>query len=523
MTTDQLITWAVDHPWPTVGITAAAILTVLGCAWATVRALRSVAWPDGPVLTAGAGALLCTAYSGDTSWRFAESKLGMADTTERVVMFAAGELALLACAVMARSTKAATATEDMAGTAGVPGVLVWCITSVQIVPAFHESGFWGGTVRAFFGPVCAALLWHLAMGLEIRVARPDALSTGLPAVIGRELRERLLSRIGLATRDRTAEQITRDRATARAVHLAALLELRPTGILAARRSRRLAAAVARSGAGTNGQQRHQLLQQLAARRTSGQLATVPVASPWAGTPVPEDGYPSTPLGVTGAQLRRMDPLAAVHLVRAAHPDVTPAELASLCTGYGVPVSETQVRVAVRAGNPAPALTPEVPTQVRPALTTAPEVPAEVPGPGLQLDLMSTVLVHPEVQTRVPVFAAAARTPQVHIRIPDTDDEAEPEHTAVPDPEAPQVPPTEEVPDGDEVPVPEVPDDEVPDPDDEVPEGDLDVPDPDPLLDQVRADHGTRVPGVKALKKQYGIGQPRAQKIRDALTEGQLTS
>ncbi|MGC5410459.1 hypothetical protein ACPXCX_43105, partial [Streptomyces sp. DT225] len=218
----------------------------------------------------------------------------------------------------------------------------------------------GGTVRAFFGPVMAGLLWHLAMGLEIRVIRPDALSTGLPAVIGRELRERLLSRLGLAARDRTAEQITRDRATARAVRLAALLELRPGGPLGTLRRRRLAAAVARSGAGTNGEQRHQLLQLLAARRTSGQLATLALASPW-GTPVPEPGYPATPLGVTGAQLRRMDPLAAVHQVRSAHPEATPAELAALCTEYGVPVSETQVRVATRAGNPSPEVpVPEVP-------------------------------------------------------------------------------------------------------------------------------------------------------------------
>ncbi|MGC5531592.1 hypothetical protein [Streptomyces sp. SR-10] len=497
MPTNPLITWAVDHPWPTASITAAATLTVLGCAWATVRALRSVAWPDGPVLTAGAGALLCTAYSGDTSWRFAESKLGMADTTERVVMFAAGELALLACAVMARSNKAATSTTNTAGTAGVPGALVWCITGVQIVPAFHESGFWGGTVRAFFGPVCAALLWHLAMGLEIRVARPEALSTGLPAVIGRELRERLLSRLGLAARDRTAEQITRDRATARAVHLAAVLELHPDGWMSGYRRRRLAAAVARSGAGTNGEQRHRLLQQLAARRTSGQLATVPLASPWSGTPVPEVPYPRTPLGVTGAQLRAMDPLAAVHLVRAAHPEDTPAEVASWCTEYGVPVSETQVRIALRAGNPHPA----VPAATGPALDPAPE---PVPGAELELDVWSTALVHPEVQSRVPVLAAAgARTPQVHARIPDRPFL---ESLKFPQSAAPDVP---------EYPVPG-PDDVPDEHDGEVPDGDRDVPDPDPLIEQARTEYGTDVPGVRALKARYGIGQKRAQHIRDAL-------
>ncbi|MET7412494.1 hypothetical protein [Streptomyces rubiginosohelvolus] len=500
--THPLITWAVDHPWPAAGITAATLSVIGATLWAIVRTVRSITWPPGSVLTAGAGAIVCTAYSGDTSWRFAGERLGMVDDVERALMFGAGELALLACAVMARANKAATSTDETAGSAGVPGVLVWVITGVQVIPCYATSGIVGGTVRAVIGPILAGLLWHLAMGLEIRVARPEALSTGLPAVVGREFRERLLSRLGLATRDRTAEQITRDRATARAVHLAAVLELRPGGWLSGYRRRRLAAAVARSGAGTNGEQRHRLLQQLAARRTSGQLATVPLASPWAGTPVPDEAYPRTPLGVTGAQLRTMDPLAVVHLVRAAHPEDSPAEVAALCTGYGVPVSETQVRVALRAGNPRPAV---------PAATATPlDQPSEpVPGADLELDVWSTALVHPEAQSRVPVLATAgARTPQVHTRIPERTfleslkfpQPTEPEHGV---PAAPDVP---------EYPVPG-PDDV---PDEYVPECDRDVPDPDPLIEQARAKYGTTVPSFRTLKAEYGIGQDRAQRIRDAL-------
>ncbi|MET9973915.1 hypothetical protein ACFYOI_03630 [Streptomyces microflavus] len=477
MLTHPLTTWAVDHPWPTAGITAAA-LAILGAAlWGAIRTVRSWTWPPLPFLVAGAGALVCTAYSGDTSWRFAGERLGMVDSTERALMFGAGELALLACAVMARANKAATATEATAGSAGVPGVLVWVITGVQIIPCYATSGIVGGTVRAVIGPVLAGLLWHLAMGLEIRVARPEALSTGLPAIIGRELRERLLSRLGLATRDRTAEQITRDRATARAVHLAAVLELRPEGWLSGYRRRRLAAAVARSGAGTNGEQRHRLLQQLAARRTSGQLATVPLASPWAGTPVPGDPYPRTPLGVTGAQLRTMDPLAVVHLVRSAHPKDGPAEVAALCTEYGVPVSETQVRVALRAGNSliasaAPALVRHVPD------------PAPVVPHGARL-----LPVHCRTALRRPAPAVAAARARTR-----------PVVTAEYVPECPVLDP-----------------DDVPDEhDDEVPEGDRDVPDPDPLIEQARAEYGADVPSFRTLKTRYAIGQTRAQRIRDAL-------
>ncbi|GAA2761933.1 membrane protein [Streptomyces paradoxus] len=130
-------------------------------------------------------------------------------------MFAAAELALFATALMARQNLATQ------GAPGLPGTLVWVITGVQVIPAYAESGPIGGTVRAFVGPVMAAMLWHLAMGIELRLRTPGAASHGLIAVLGREAPERLLSRLGIAARDRDAAQITRDRATTRAVTLAA--------------------------------------------------------------------------------------------------------------------------------------------------------------------------------------------------------------------------------------------------------------------------------------------------------------
>ncbi|NNN30717.1 hypothetical protein HLK59_10145 [Streptomyces sp. S3(2020)] len=40
--------------------------------------------------------------------------------------------------------------------------------------------------------------------------------------------------------------------------------------------------------------------------------------------------------------------------------------------------------------------------------------------------------------------------------------------------------------------------------------------PDPLIPQVRLDFPDETPGVRRLKETYGIGQPRAQRIRDEL-------
>ncbi|MFF9269102.1 hypothetical protein [Streptomyces rochei] len=528
MSLDQPIAWTAAHPWH-----AALLAGVL----VTIGAII-VRRTSGAVLTAGIGALVCTAYSGDTSWRFAEHRLGMASVDERLVMFAAGEIALLACAVMARANKRATATSTEAGTPGVPGVLVWCITGIQIIPAYSESGFWAGTVRAVLGPVMAALLWHLAMGLEIRVTRPDALSTGLPAQIGHELRERLLSHLGLAVRGRTAAQVTRDRATARAVRLASRKHLGPWGRAA------LKAAVARSGAAVNGEQRHHLMQLLAARRNAGALRDVPVVSPWVTEPVP-DPYPATPLGVTGAELRRMDPLDAVLLVHAAHPDRTPADIAALATEYGVPVSETQVRIALRAaphptGTPGPAAPeqpgPAVPAATdRPVLTSAPAA-AEQPAPdlagpahpsaGLHLDIITEPRVRPEFAVAVPAESTRTRRtrPEVHARVPDNQPALDDDSGHVHQPAVQERHPTphpgrtrpEAHPGAESGPAPSTEPDPSDPPDPDEPE------DPTGLLArarQVDADH-RRVHGrpasLKHLKRELRVGQARAQQIRAAL-------
>ncbi|MEU2305151.1 hypothetical protein, partial [Streptomyces misionensis] len=250
-------------------------------AWAIRRrGARSQKRLGGPaVKVAAIAALGCTAYSADTSWRFAADYLDMAGTAERAGMFSAAELALFATALMARQNLAAQ------GAPGLPGTLVWVITTVQVIPAYAESGPIGGTVRAFVGPVMAAMLWHLAMGIELRLRTPGAASNGLVAVLGREARERLLSRLGIAARDRDAAQITRDRATARAVTLAARLAERTPEQQRNRRgrrlTRRLSKAVGRAAVGTDPLQRAQLLDQLAARRHALALATVALPSPWA--------------------------------------------------------------------------------------------------------------------------------------------------------------------------------------------------------------------------------------------------
>lgn len=502
MNTTTVIQWATAHPTPAAAIACTALLLTAAALWAVARALRSATRPQASVVVAAIAAAGCTAYGADTSWQFAAHRLGMESVTERAALFFVAELALFACALMARANL------QKQGSPGAPGALVWVIVGVQIIPAYDVSGLVGGTVRAFIGSVLAGLMWHLAMGIELRHVQPGALSTSLLAQIGRELRERLLSRLGLATRDRTAEQITRDRATEKAVRLAAHRTTLKDGSRRARRTElRLAAAVARAGVGSDPAQRQRLMQLLAARRDAAALATVALPSPW--EPAPEPVQPRTPAALVHQELTRMDPIDAIREVRLAHPGLGPAEIASLCIRYGLVVTETQVRIATGAGNPVPGRTPQavpgVPDPPVPALDavpddrpghpavpdhqkpeaaseydagpvrTRPPVPAEYgpAGPqvrvpdtpaGLVLDLAPMEPLHAEARTRVPVLAAGQRRHAVHARVP------------VPGPDASD----------------------------------------DPLLPEARAlVRGGRLPTYRQLRA-LGIGQARAERIRAVL-------
>ncbi|MET7775345.1 hypothetical protein ABZU94_14020 [Streptomyces mirabilis] len=349
-----LLIWAQAHPLPT-GTAAVLLLAVLVT---LVRASRTPA----AVLVASLAAMACTAYSGDTSWRFAEHRLGMTSAAERGAMFAAAELALFSCALMARQNL-----RGPQGAPGTPGLLVWFITGVQVIPAYSESGFVGGTVRAVVGPVMAAMLWHLAMGIELRHATPGAGSQSLPAVIARELRERLLSRLGLATRDRTAEQITRDRATARAVQLASRPKLRRWG------NARLAAAVARSGVGTDPEQLDVMMRMLAARRGAGRLSTVELRSPFepeaSEVAVEVHRVPDVP-----------EVYPAIEVPVPAVPEAVPprVRLLPLATRCGLPLAAPEPVAEVPVPEPAPAH--EYPVPEAPAARDWTIDPTEYPDP-----------------------------------------------------------------------------------------------------------------------------------------------
>ncbi|MYX31476.1 hypothetical protein GTY75_33545 [Streptomyces sp. SID8381] len=277
------------------------------------------------VPVAAVAALGCTAYSADTSWRFAADYLDMGGTAERVAMFAAAELALFATALMAR--------QNLHGpkqAPGLPGTLTWVITTVQVLPAYAESGLVGGTVRAFVGPVMAAMLWHLAMGIELRHRTPDAASHSLAAVLVRQARERLLARLGIADQDADAARLIRDRALSEAVALILRAESMTDRQRGKRRQRRLTerlhAALERAGVDGDPLQDELLLRKLATRKQALSLASITLPPRWqipASNPAREFGH-SRPRSGRPAPLSRAEDAARPHPSDSGDDEVPPA-------------------------------------------------------------------------------------------------------------------------------------------------------------------------------------------------------
>ncbi|WP_435210681.1 hypothetical protein [Streptomyces sp. bgisy034] len=334
--------------WPTAAVLLLVALA-LTAGWRWQRARKPGNGPrprTAAIPVAAVAAIGCTAYSADTSWRFAADYLDMGGTIERAAMFAGAELALFSTALMARANL-----NGPKQAPGLPGTLTWVITGVQIVPAYAESGLVGGTVRAFVGPVLAAMLWHLAMGIELRNRSPHSASRSLTAVLARQARERLLARLSIADRDADAARIIRERALDRAVTLILRAEAMKPEKRVKRRgqrlTRRLHQALEQADIDRDERQDELLLRKLATRQQALALASIPLPARW---PHPAPGLTG---GSTIASLR------ANTANRAEIPGSPPSKVAGEDAAH-------------RAARPQPETSPHLPART----TTVPE-----PNPG----------------------------------------------------------------------------------------------------------------------------------------------
>jgi hypothetical protein len=210
-------------------------------------------------------ALMSIGVSVDTSWRFFEQRLGITDVVERVVLFSVMEAALVACGWAMRGG----VRRD--GRPGPARLVAWALTAFAAFAAFSLSGPVAGTARVLLGPVLGLVMLHLALGIEIRASRRR---TTTWARVGRELRERLLSLLGLGDDHRDALARTRDRAALRAAKLALASRWTPL------RTSRLRKALHASHIAHDPAQKDKMLRELGVLQHANKLAETTQPSPW---------------------------------------------------------------------------------------------------------------------------------------------------------------------------------------------------------------------------------------------------
>lgn len=203
----------------------------------------------------------------NTSWRFFDRVLHIPTASgERYVMFAVAELALVVCgAGMATNVQ-----RD--GRPGSFRAIVWAMCSAMAYMAWAESAPEEAIGRILLGPVLGTVMLHLGLGLELRTRHQR---TSTAARIGRELRERCLSWMGLSDDERDAAQRTRDRKA----HRAAILS-RPQRWPWSRQAR-LERALLAAGVADDPIMRERLLSRLAVVCHADALAALTPPSPWA--------------------------------------------------------------------------------------------------------------------------------------------------------------------------------------------------------------------------------------------------
>ncbi|WP_103504385.1 hypothetical protein [Streptomyces sp. SM14] len=261
---------------------AAVALLLAAIALGTARARRrrrQTGAPRARVTLAQAvatvAALICTGVGAHIAWEYARDHVGIDSTAERGALFLAGEVILLGLALLAR--------EEMqrSGRPGLPGTLVWAITAFLMVPAAYVSDDIGsGLWRIVLGPLGAAVMWHMAMGIEMR-RETGREGQGVLAVAARRVRERILARLGA---DASAEEIARDRALWRAAALvdryAALDPKGRTGRRGRRLARRIKVAMRTARVADQPELRERLVAIRAVDTSLDTLAQLTPPSPW---------------------------------------------------------------------------------------------------------------------------------------------------------------------------------------------------------------------------------------------------
>lgn len=332
-------------PWAWYAVIGGAALVTLG-----VAAYRRAVATDGRTPAAALfylGALVSLVVSADTSWRFFDTVLGISNLYERAIMFGALEIVLIACAVAMRAhTK--TSPDGKPGSAQGLALLLLAFSAYA---AFAMSPtLAAGLARVAWGPLLGLFALHQALGIEVRYS--EALKPrGLFARVLLELRERLLSLLGLGDDERTAVTIRRDRAARRLARLST--GGKPHFPMLRRWRMRRAATTSNVAHDQNA--RSVLLDELAILRHLDALSLLMPPSPWGpGKPAAAVVRPKALATVTSITATRPDWHSedmklsdAVARFLDDKPDATTDEIHAALGGIRNSVSKTVARVRER--------------------------------------------------------------------------------------------------------------------------------------------------------------------------------
>ena len=220
--------------------------------------------------------LLGTALSADTSFRFFGDKLHITGA-ERIGMFALIEVGLIACAYgMRANVRHADPATGKPGSPGTARVIAWVLCGFAGYAALVEAGPVEGVARIILGPVFAMVMLHQALGIEIRNSGHH--KTGTWQRVISELREGLLSYVGLSDSERDAVTRRRDRAARRVVRLS--ITAGRKGWMQPVRLIRLERAVLAADLGNDSERQTRVVAAISAARSARQLPTLQVNSPW---------------------------------------------------------------------------------------------------------------------------------------------------------------------------------------------------------------------------------------------------
>lgn len=276
---------AFTHPtaWFIAGGAIIGVVAVALAIWLVIRRITGLSKHDRATLASYTSALVFASVSLDTNWRFFGGVLHILGD-ERIVMFSAIEIGLIACALNMRANVTKVDADGKPGSPGAARLVAWALCAAAALAAWVEAGPVAGTLRIVLGPIGSMIMLHLALGLDIRSATGRHRSSTWTKLAS-EWREWFLSFFGLGNDGRDAVTRRRDRAANRANQRRKRATNRAVRLIVGgwtpQKARRLVRAVRIADIASDPRMQARLIREVGTLQHVEGLLTLELPSPWA--------------------------------------------------------------------------------------------------------------------------------------------------------------------------------------------------------------------------------------------------